>query len=183
MQTSNDGTHVEPWRLNIEFSWLHDFVQPLAEWQRLLDIAETVLHYVRWEGYHARASQELEGHLAPLRGQAQGDRLIDQLTDFVREQSAAAGLGERLPGSTECLESLIGKGKRLEGQQSRSGFTRMILAMAAAVVKPVRHIIQTALETVKTRDVDAWAQEKLGPSVQARRRLAFNNAAGGTKTG
>ena len=183
MQTSNDGTHVEPWRVNIEFSWLHDFVQPLAEWQRLLNIAETVLHYVRWEGYHARASQELEGHLAPLRGQAQGDRLIDQLTDFVREQSAAAGLGERLPGSTECLESLIGKGKRLEGQQSRRGFTRMILAMAAAVVKPVRDIIQTALETVKTRDVDAWAQEKLGPSVQARRRLAFNNAAGGTKTG
>ncbi|MFW6114520.1 MAG: hypothetical protein ACOC7K_02150, partial [bacterium] len=90
---------------------------------------------------------------------------------------------ERLPGSTECLESLIGKGKRLEGQQSRSGFTRMILGMAASVVKPVRHVIQKALETVKTRDVDEWAREKLGPSVQARRRLAFSNAASGTKTG
>jgi len=183
MQTSNDGTHVEPWRVNIEFSWLNDFVQPLAEWQHLLNIAETVLHYVRWAGYHARAPHELEGQLAPLRGQAQADRLIDQLTDFVREQSAGAGPRERLPGSTECLESLIGKGKRLEGQQSRSGFTRMILGMAASVVKPVRHVIQKALETVKTRDVDEWAREKLGPSVQARRRLAFSNAASGTKTG
>jgi hypothetical protein len=34
------------------------------------------------------------------------------------------------------LESLIGKGKRLEGQQSRSGFTKMVLGMAAAVIKP-----------------------------------------------
>lgn len=109
--------------------------------------------------------------------------MIDQLTDFVREQSAAAGPRERLPGSTEWLESLIGKGKRLVGQQSRSAFAPMILGIAASVVKSVRHVIQAALVTVKTRDVDEWAQEKLGPSVQARPRLAFSKAAGGTKPG
>ncbi len=35
-----------------------------------------------------------------------------------------------IPGSSEVIESLFGKGKRLEGQQSRSGITLMLLAMA-----------------------------------------------------
>jgi hypothetical protein len=82
---------------------------------------------------------------------------------------------ERLIGSSECLESLIGKGKRLEGQQSRSGFTAMVLAMAAAVVRPTRTVIEEALAAVKVKDVANWARNKLSLSVQARRRLAFQS--------
>jgi microcompartment protein CcmL/EutN len=131
----------------------------------------------------ADAAQEMEQRLVPLRGETLGDQLISQLIEFVHEQSQAAMPGERLLGSTECLESLIGKGKRLEGQQSRSGFTKMILGMAASVVTPTYQAIQTALAAVKTKDLYAWGTVHLGPSVQAKRRLAFASVAEGTKTG
>ena len=39
----------------------------------------------------------------------------------------------------------------------------MILGIAAAVVKPTCHSIETALETVKTKDVKAWATKPSGP--------------------
>ena len=102
---------------------------------------------------------------------------------FVEEQSQAARSGERLVGSTECLESLIGKGKQLEGQQSRSGFTKMILGMAASVVKPTYDTIQAAFEMAKTKDLRTWALENLGLTLQAKRRAAFPLSANGTKTG
>ena len=102
---------------------------------------------------------------------------------FVAEQSQAARSDERPLGSTECLESLIGKGKRLEGQQCRNGFTKMILGMAACVVKPTHHAIQSALEAIKTKDLEAWTTGNLGQSVQAKRRLAFAAPATGTETG
>ena len=70
--------------------------------------------------------------MSHLRGHTLGDQFIEQLVAFVAEQSQAARSDERLLGSTECLESLIGKGKRLEGQQCRNGFTKMILGMAAS---------------------------------------------------
>jgi hypothetical protein len=56
----------------------------------------------------------------------------------VTEQSSYAREGERLIGSSVALESPIGKRKRLEGQQSQSGFTKMVPGMAAAVAKPTR---------------------------------------------
>lgn len=101
---------------------------------------------------------------------------------FVEEQSLPARSRERLVGSTECLESLIGRGKKLEGQQSRSGFTKMILGMAASVVKPTYQVIQAALEAVKTKDLQAWAMENLGLTVQAKRRQAFAAPPDGTET-
>ena len=59
----------------------------------------------------------------------------------------------------------------------------MILAMAAAVIQPTYQVIQSALEAVKTKDVQAWALENLGQTLQAKRRLAFAAASNGTKMG
>ena len=172
---ANDGSWVEPFRVNLAFKWILEFQDDLARWQRLLDVVETSLHFVRWEGYFRGAEELLQIRLTPLQGSPSADRLIAQVVQFVREQSQAALPGERLLGSSECIESLIGKGKRLEGQQSRSGFTAMILGIAAAVVQPTHQTIEAALETVKTKDVTVWARKALGTSVQACRRAALKD--------
>jgi len=171
----NNGQLVEPWHANFKFKWVLEFEADLAEWQCLLDIVETTLHFVRWEGYFLGAESHLQARLAPLAGFPSADRLIEQILEFVAEQSQSARPGERLIGSSECIESLIGKAKRLEGQQSRSGFTAMILGVAAAVVEPTRDLLDVALATVKTNDVKNWARNALGRSVQACRRLALRD--------
>ncbi len=143
--TANDGSLVEPWRVNLEFAWLRDFDEPLAEWQELMQVVETTLHFVRWEGYHRDAHCELHARLIFHAEHPLSHQLCEQVVNFVAEQSLAAKPDERLIGSSECIESLIGKGKRLEGQQSRSGFTAMVLGIAAAVVKPTQQVIESAL--------------------------------------
>jgi hypothetical protein len=150
---ANDGSLVEPWRIQLEFAWLRDFDEPLDEWQDVMNVVETTLHFVRWEGYHREAHLELHARLIPFGGHAQSHQLCEQIVNFVAEQSLGAKVGERLIGSSECLESLIGKGKRLEGQQSRSGFTAMVLGMAAAVIKPTQAFIEEALAAVQVKDV------------------------------
>ena len=172
---ANDGSFVEPFRVNLAFKWILEFEDELAHWQRLLEIVEMTLHFVRWEGYFPGAEKHLEARLAPLKGSHSGDRLIEQILQFLEEQAQAAKPGERLIGSSECIESLIGKCKRLEGQQSRSGFTAMILGIAAAVVEPTSQTIEAALQAVKTKDVKTWAQQALGTSVQACRRVALKD--------
>jgi hypothetical protein len=67
--------------------------------------------------------------------------------------------------------------------QSRSGFTAMILGMAAAVVRPTHEFIEKTLTAVTVKDLANWVKRKLGLSVLARRRLAFRAASNGTKTG
>ena len=59
-------------------------------------------------------------------------RFSAAIIKFVTEEATKAREGESLLASTEVIESLIGKGKHLEGQQSGGGFTRMVLGMADA---------------------------------------------------
>ena len=58
---------------------------------------------------------------------------------------------ERLLGSSEIIESVFGKLKNLEQDQVKSGFTAMLLSLAAVVSTTSRDIIQKALETVVAR--------------------------------
>ena len=71
------------------------------------------------------------------------------------------------------MESLFGKGKRLEGEHSRSGLTGLGLALGAIVSQTTADVISEALDNVPTKAVLAWGQEKLGKPRQATRRTRF----------
>ncbi len=170
-------------QLREKLGWLCEYRERLVQWRAMMRVVATTLESIRQEGYHPQAEQELRRQLQPFGQDPQSGRLKDRILAFVKEQSACTEKHEHLIGSSECIESLIGKGKRLEAQQSKSGFTRMVLGMAAAVVKPTKEYIEQAMANVKTRDVAQWSREKLGISVQSQRRQAFAHANQGTKTG
>jgi hypothetical protein len=178
-----DGEPPDIPKLNEKLGWLSAYAEAFDQWDAMMRVVTTTRGYIRHEGYHREARRELSMQLGPLATDSLSRRIADLLLVFVQEQSARAKPGERLIGSSECLESLIGKGKRLEGQQSKSGFTKMILAMSAAVVDPTVQYIEQALTHVKTPDVVDWCRKQLGISVQSQRRLAFAYSTNGTKTG
>jgi hypothetical protein len=173
------GQAVDRAALQAKLGWLADHRSALEEWRQVMAVVCAGRDYVRTKGYHRRAARELRPLVAAPAQTPMSRRVAARLLRFVRAQSAATREGERLIGSSECIESLIGKGKRLEGQQSKSGFTKMVLAMAAAVARPTADCMSQALAQVKTRDVLTWCKKHLGVSVQSRRRQAFANI--GTK--
>lgn len=174
---------VTPDRLEAKLGWLREYREALREWAGMLAVVGETLKVIRQDGYCAEASSVLGNRLTPLLQDEMSRRVAERALAFVAQQSSAAAGQEHLPASTECLESLIGKGKRLEGQQSRSGFTKMVLAMAASVAEPTAKYARTALETVKTHDVMQWCKEKLGISLQAQRQHALPPLVTGTKPG
>ena len=140
------GEPLDRARLEEKLGWLHEYHAALADWGAAMTVVSDTLSYIRRAGYHAQAAAELALQLgAPRTAMAQ------RLLDFVAEQSAQAHEGEHLPGSSEVLESLIGTGKRLEGQHSQSGFTKMILGVAAAVARPTSAYLTAALPQRPTR--------------------------------
>ena len=177
------GVSWETDELEQQLGWIRSYQQPLAAWSRMLDVTGTSLKYIRAHGYHRHAQQELQVELAPWTDgeETAASRVARSLLNFVGEQSSDLPAGERLLGSSEVLESLIGKAKQLEGQQSKSGFTKMILGVAASVSEITEQTVQAALVAVKTRDVGQWIKQHLGISVQGQRTHAFASGPPGTK--
>jgi hypothetical protein len=160
-------------QLTAAYGWLQDFRESLQDWGELLQIVETTEQWVRSQGLSHGCAQALAPQVAALVRTARGRRVAQHLLTFVERESAKAAPHARFLGSSEVIESVFGKLKRLEHHQVHSGFTGLVLAVGAMVSTITHEVIQKALETVPTRQVRQWCQQHLGPSVQAQRQHAF----------
>jgi hypothetical protein len=159
------------------FGWLVPFRRSLRVWGQLNEIRKRSLVYLRSFGYHATAADEVKSRLSCLRTTDSTRMMIDQIVALVREQSAGLQMGESYPASTEILESLIGKGKQMQFQNSRQGFTKMVAAMSAVVARIDEPFVARALETVGEQDLRNWARKAIGHTIAGIRRAVL----GGTK--
>lgn len=163
---------VEP--LEAKLGWLRDYAADLKEWSEYMVVIDTTLEFVRSDGLTPQSALALREMLDALWLDKPARELAKELASFVRCESAKAAPGERLPGSTEVLESCFGKFKALEQHHSRSGFTSLILSLGALVSPTTTEVVAQALQTVRTKDVWTWCRTVLGRSVQSMRKLAYN---------
>ena len=105
-----------------------------------MQISKMICEVVRIEGYHRTVAIQVEQRL-PAALTVEGETLIRRSLAFLDQMQTRQCDHGALPSSSEVIESVFGRGKRLEGQQSRSCFTTQLLAMAACVVKPTKQFI------------------------------------------
>jgi hypothetical protein len=161
-------------RAELRYGWLRDYRTSIEKWSRWEATVRASVSYVRTRGLSVHSESGLREHLSELPSELYDERLATELGTFVRESSAAAGPDECLVGSTEVLESLFGKWKTLERQESQSGITGLVLSIGALLGSWPASRIQAALEATPVKHVVDWCQENLPSSVQSQRRLTLS---------
>jgi hypothetical protein len=172
-QQAELDTSFDPEQVQEKLGWLSHFRPSLEEWAELLQFTASAESFVRHQGLYSSAHLDLEKRLPSLAHTHRNERIKQELVAFVAQEAAKARPSERLLGSSEVIESVLGKLKRLEQDQAKSGFTSLLLSLGALVATTTTEVIRKALETVPTKEVLAWCEETLGRSVQAKRREAL----------
>jgi len=167
------GQPLNRQKLQQKLGWLNEYRGPLAVWAELLEVAALAEAYVRREGYHDHAAEELERGLGALARTPAGLRLKGRIVAFVAEQATNLAPGQHVLGSSEVLESLLGKYKRIQGTHSKGGMTGSLLSIGAAVIKKTTTAVQTAMGTVPVAAVREWVRDKLGLTIPAQQAFAF----------
>ena len=161
-------------RAELRYGWLRDYRTAIEKWSRWEATVRASVSYVRTRGLSVDSESGLHEHLSEVPPGLYDETLATELAAFVRESSAAASPGECLVGSTEVLESLFGKWKTLERQESQSGITGLILSLGALLGAWPLSRIQTALEATPVKHVVSWCQDNLPSSVQSQRRITLS---------
>jgi hypothetical protein len=156
-------------RLNTKFGWLREYRQDLEVWSSWLALTDRVLDVVRRRGYCSSTAVAVKQALTEISDTPEQELLKHELLEIVNAESSKASAGARLPGSTEILESSFGKLKEIEGDQSRSGFTSLILVWAALFGATTSEVIRQALTEVPVKLVNAWFRSTLGTTIQSKR--------------
>ena len=145
-----------------------------GEWEELLRIVKTAESFVRKEGICNGTCRELR-ELPDFQARTErAEKIRRQLFIFVAEEELKVGPGERLLGSSEVIESVFGKLKHMEQDQAKSGFTSLLLSVAAMVSVTTAEVVRKAMEKIPTKKVSEWCGKFLGKSVQAKRKEAFS---------
>jgi hypothetical protein len=180
-----DSTRVRQFatteRLKEKFGWLEAFESQVVEWSQWQQVVNIAVPWVNNNGIYQGAADVLASHLSQLDALRDSARSLgDELVAFIRSQEALIRPGERLAGSTEVLESCFGKFKQLEKQQSRGGFTQLLLGFGAMLTEASTELVKRAMQASRTIDVRRWAAKTLGVTLFAQRKIAFASA---TETG
>lgn len=156
-------------RLEMKFSWLREYRSDVQLWCGWLAITDASLDLVRRGGYCAATSVAIGPLLEPHCDSELKRKLASELIERVKQECSKVPIGSRVPGSTEILESSFGKLKSLEGSQSKSGFSSLVLVWSALFGTTTMATIQAAMITTPTKLVHLWVRENLGATVQSKR--------------
>ncbi len=153
-----------------KLGWLKEYREHLNDWELLFNTVDCVANLIKSEGLYKDCQITLHKKLSKYPDNERAANVREELISFVKEQSQNAKPGETLLGSSEVIESAIGRFKSLERNQAKSGFTSTLLAFPALLSKTTQDVIHKALEHVPTKKVHEWFKEKIGESVQSKRK-------------
>ncbi|MEA2009061.1 MAG: hypothetical protein U9O54_08055 [Chloroflexota bacterium] len=173
-EQNKNSTEYDKEELQEKLGWITFFRQSISEWQEIVLATDLTENFVRKQGLYLGAELQLQKLLDSGIHNEQAKEVCGKLIEFVKQESSKAKNEERLLGSSEVIESLLGKLKYLENDQAKSGFTSLILSIGALVSSTASDVIQNALESVSTQKIQDWRQKMLGDSVQAKRKRALN---------
>lgn len=158
-------------RVEAAYGWLRDDRAALANWTSEQAVAAVAVQHIRTHGVSRTTPRQLNATWSVLELTPGAEEVAVRLRAAVSVEAAQTQSGETLVGSTEVLESLFGKFKRLEGSYSGDGFTSLTLALGALVGERTESQLAQALAATPRKVAENWLRRFLGPTVHSLRRL------------
>jgi hypothetical protein len=156
------------------YGWLRECRDSLTNWSSEQAVVETTLTHIRVHGLHATTTRQLNAQWLRLELTAGANEVAAELRLALSREAVQAHPGETLVASTEVLESVQGKLKRLEASYANDGFTGLSLALGALVGPSTEATMQEALEAVPKKTSERMVRRLIGTTVQMLRRTFVN---------
>jgi len=174
-------------RMNEKLGWLRDFRADIERWNACQEVVSASSKFINEQGVFRGAARQLRQHLQTLRNNRDQAKdasphrqVLACLLRFVRQAESKLTEGQRLPMSTEILESSFGLFKQLERQHSRGGFTSLLAAYGCLLHTSTPESIRRDFAQVSVKAMRTWVSDNLGTTLASKRQTAyceFRNAA------
>lgn len=168
-------------RMKQKLGWLLGYASDLEKWNQCQEVIDCSLSVVNLQGLSAKTCELVEQSLNQNNPNwrtenCSATRIAVQLIDWIKQSSDKLKDDERAWLSTEILESLFGKFKQVEQQQSKGGFTRVIAVIPTLCVKATKQIVRKAFQAVNSPQTLKWLNDSLGKTLNARRNAAYQES-------
>ena len=160
--------------IDTKLEWISNFEDDIRAWGRIINIADKIVTNISVNGLYRGVRDDLKIKLANEAHCHKAKEFQTNVLHGVFKYECKAHVGERLLGSSTIIESVFGKYKNIEKEQSSSGFTNLLLALPAMLSDTSSELIKQAMVATKAKQVWGWLKNNIGQSVQAKRKILFS---------
>ena len=160
-------------RMNEKLGWVRKFCEDIPRWSACQAVVSTSVTFINEQGLFRGAADELTEELESLTTCDDSRAVADRLLEFVRHSEEKLDEGQRLPLSTEILESSFGLFKQLERQHSKGGFTSLLAAFGAMLKPATPESIRRDFARVSVKQTRAWVTYNLKTTLASKRKTAY----------
>lgn len=166
-------------RMNEKLGWLRDFHDDIHRWHGCQEVVCASSKFINEQGVFRGAARQLRDHLRTVQNDnefkstAASRKVMACLLRFVRQSEAKLTEEQRLPMSTEILESSFGLFKQLERQHSKGGFTSLLAAYGCLLHSTTPKSIRRDFALISVKDMRDWVSQKLGKTLASKRQTAY----------
>ncbi len=164
-------------RMNQKLGWLRKYRDDIRCWSDCQSVVSEAVTFINEQGLFKGAADQLSDRIERLRADATSNEVADRLLDFIRQAESKLDEGQRLPMSTEILESSFGLFKQLERQHSKGGFTSLLAAFGALLSPSTPETIRRDFTQVSVKKMRRWVTENLGETLASKRQVAYQELA------
>ena len=164
---------ITPGRMNDKLGWLRSFRDDVARWSRCQDVESLSVTFVNEQGLFCGAADQLSRRFRSLELCGASQTVADGLLEFLRDHELKLQDGQRLPMSTEILESCFGLFKPLERQHSKGGFTSLLASFGVLLQPATPESVRDAFGRVSVKQMRTWVSDNLGTTVPSKRKTAY----------
>jgi hypothetical protein len=169
--------HISPERMKEKLGWVAGFESAVDEWEACQSVISGCLKFSNSKGIYRGACKDMRAEVNHRATSSSSKSILNKAVKYFQQCQASMSKNERLPISTEILESSFGSYKRLERHQSRGGFTTLLPVFATLLKPATAKEISTAFRRVKVKDVQSWLKENIPSTVTSRKQQAFREVA------
>jgi hypothetical protein len=150
---------------------LKPFKMFLTTFVRNTTCLNEVMKIVKTQGLSTESIQACQERLSDLPARSP---IRKEVSHYLQHYVPVVELsGSPLLGSSDVIESLIGKAKQRLEANGRSELNKSILLIPCMCGELTQDLVAEALTTVRVQDVTAWVSENVGETMQSKRRREF----------
>ena len=160
-------------RLEEKLGWLRDFADGLARWQSCLAVISTTLTFLNQRGLFEGVVAAYSPVVADIATCPASQHLVTEMTTLLRDYEAQLHPGERVPISTEILESSFARYKPLERQHAKSGFTNLLLTFPTLLKETTAADVIACFAVAKVADIKVWTKTHFPHTLTSKRQRMY----------
>lgn len=163
---------------SVEAATLADALRGLKPFKGFLTIfvrnttcLNEVMKIVKTQGLSTESMQACQERLSALPARSP---MRKEVSHYLQHYLPVVELsGSPLLGSSDVIESLIGKAKQRLEANGRSELNKSILLIPCLCGELTQDLVAEALTTVRVQEVTTWVSENVGETMQSKRRREF----------